>query len=237
MSIKTLEEKFRELDNKNISELHRNFAKNMIELRNKGKMTQQKFAEKLHTTTDSIVAYENGDTLPNIDTALSIANIMNISVDDLITRDRHSEYKYGYSYKFLEAAGLEPLNALFLSELVNDEINRMIFNYMLGTGFINRFVELIKNNVIYASIYSEISNTNKTAAESIDDFIEYFKWKISNQLADDSIKISKEISKKMPKVLTKSVMKDIEDDKKNFDTLIKVIEEKIYLLKRYKVQD
>ena len=60
-----------------------NFAKNLKMERLARKMTQKQVAEHLGIKTQSYQAYESNVALPNVINLLQLAELFNISVDDL----------------------------------------------------------------------------------------------------------------------------------------------------------
>lgn len=60
-------------------------TKNVIlELRKSLNLSQDEFAEKLFITRQAVSRWENGETLPNVDTLKRIAETFNVSVDHLL---------------------------------------------------------------------------------------------------------------------------------------------------------
>lgn len=60
-----------------------NFAKNLKMERLARKMTQKQVAEHLGIKTQSYQAYESNVALPNVINLLQLAELFNISIDDL----------------------------------------------------------------------------------------------------------------------------------------------------------
>ena len=54
--------------------------------RNSIKMTQADFADRLDVTGAAVSAYENGTRLPSYDVLVKIANILNVTTDELLGR-------------------------------------------------------------------------------------------------------------------------------------------------------
>lgn len=52
------------------------------------KMTQADFADRLDVTGAAISAYENGTRLPSYDVLVKIANILNVTTDELLGRSK-----------------------------------------------------------------------------------------------------------------------------------------------------
>ena len=60
------------------------FAENLMELRKLHNMSQEELAEKINVSRQTLSKYETGESLPDIEKCLAIANIFGVSVDDLI---------------------------------------------------------------------------------------------------------------------------------------------------------
>ena len=60
------------------------FSRKLIDLRRKNQLSQAGLANKLFVTRQSISKWENGESEPSIDKLISIAEIFNTSLDNLI---------------------------------------------------------------------------------------------------------------------------------------------------------
>ena len=60
------------------------FAQRLKELLDKRGMTQRALAEKLNTTEVTVSRYVSGNRTPNIETTVEIADILNVSINDLV---------------------------------------------------------------------------------------------------------------------------------------------------------
>lgn len=60
-----------------------NFGKNIAELRRKNNLSQEKLAEEVGVTRQTISKWELNETIPDIKQARLLAGIFNISLDDL----------------------------------------------------------------------------------------------------------------------------------------------------------
>ncbi|WP_122644647.1 helix-turn-helix transcriptional regulator [Luxibacter massiliensis] len=63
-----------------------NISENIRILRKNSGMTQEQLAKRLFITRQALSNYENGSRLPNLLTAIAIANVFNISLDILSGR-------------------------------------------------------------------------------------------------------------------------------------------------------
>lgn len=86
--------------------------KNLKALRQQHNLSQQKLADILHVSQQSVYKYENGITSPDIETLIRIADYFNTSIDYLV------EYT-DIPHK------IEPVDA----HMLNDEEAKLIGNY------------------------------------------------------------------------------------------------------------
>lgn len=63
---------------------------NIKELRKRNNITQEKLAEYLDITYQTVSKWENGTSLPSISLLPAIANIFNVSIDELYDIDKHT---------------------------------------------------------------------------------------------------------------------------------------------------
>lgn len=65
---------------------------NLKRLRKLHQYTQEKVAEKINVSRQSIAKWENGETNPDIDSLIKLAKLYNVSLDNLVN---HSEEESG----------------------------------------------------------------------------------------------------------------------------------------------
>lgn len=68
-----------------------NLSKNLKELREQNKLTQQEVANKIQITQRAYAFYEKGDREPSIDTLIKLADIFKVPIDLLVGRYKKSE--------------------------------------------------------------------------------------------------------------------------------------------------
>lgn len=66
-------------------------AKNLVELRTRAHFTQLELAEKINYTDKAVSKWERGEAIPDLRVIIKLAEIYNISVDDIVTA--HPEKK------------------------------------------------------------------------------------------------------------------------------------------------
>ena len=94
-----------------------NVSKNLAFYRKLNNLTQTELAEKINYSDKSVSKWERGDGLPDICVLVQIANILNITVDDLIYDKEELEVKPVSKNSFYET-------------------NKIIFTYMLSIGLV-----------------------------------------------------------------------------------------------------
>ncbi len=86
-----------------------NIGSNIKKLRKRNNITQERLAEYLGVTYQTVSKWENGTSLPGISLLPSIANIFDISIDELYDIDKHTNDEkissYEAEYKALCAKG------------------------------------------------------------------------------------------------------------------------------------
>lgn len=61
--------------------------KNIRTLRKINQYSQERLAEKLHVSRQAIAKWENGETLPDLTNIIGIANLFDVTLDDLVKYD------------------------------------------------------------------------------------------------------------------------------------------------------
>lgn len=64
------------------------FQDNMIALRKMHNLSQEELAERLRVSRQTISKYETGESLPDIDKCKLLAEIFDVSLDDLVNYDK-----------------------------------------------------------------------------------------------------------------------------------------------------
>ena len=69
------------------------FNEKLIKLRKENKLTQDKLAEKINISRQSISKWENGHGYPDIENLIKISDLYNLSLDELLKDDKKLEKK------------------------------------------------------------------------------------------------------------------------------------------------
>ena len=72
-----------------MDELKETIAKNLVQLRTEARLTQLQLAEMLNYSDKAVSKWERGDAIPDLRVLIKLANIYNITVDDLISSSAH----------------------------------------------------------------------------------------------------------------------------------------------------
>ena len=67
-------------------------SRNLKSLRKKNQYTQEDIADKINVSRQSVAKWENGESTPDIESCIKLANLYNVKLDDLVN---HSEEKTG----------------------------------------------------------------------------------------------------------------------------------------------
>ena len=73
-----------------MNNIRENIGKNLTELRKKKGLTQFEVAEKFHYSDKSVSKWENGDTIPDVETLHEICDFYGVTLD-FITKDNSEE--------------------------------------------------------------------------------------------------------------------------------------------------
>jgi AbrB family looped-hinge helix DNA binding protein len=76
---------------KNMNSSKKNIASNLRFLRNRHGWSQEQVAEKIGVTRQAVAKWENGDTLPDILNCEALADLYDVSLNDLVRHDPDSE--------------------------------------------------------------------------------------------------------------------------------------------------
>lgn len=70
-------------------------SKRIKELRNEKNLTQKDLGKLINVTKVSICCYENGTRVPSLETVVALADIFEVSLDDLLGREMEVVVKRG----------------------------------------------------------------------------------------------------------------------------------------------
>lgn len=68
-----------------------NINTNLVFLRKANRMTLEEVADKINVSRQAVAKWENGDSVPDIINCVSLADLYDVSVDDLLHFDSHTE--------------------------------------------------------------------------------------------------------------------------------------------------
>ena len=64
------------------------FAENLIQLRKLHQMSQEELADRIQVSRQTLSKYETGESLPDIEKCKWLADVFNVTVDDLINYEK-----------------------------------------------------------------------------------------------------------------------------------------------------
>lgn len=134
--------------------------KNKIkELRMKKKLTQEELAEKLNVSRQTISKWELGETNPNINQAKEIAQIFNVSLEELLNEKR--------------------INKNIIKKII---LIIVVFVYLVTTLLIINYKKILYYNISNNSYYLNVEqkNTININHKDVNDYFQYKNIKIRN---------------------------------------------------------
>ena len=90
-------------------------SRNLKSLRKKNQYTQEDIAEKINVSRQSVAKWENGESTPDIESCIKLANLYNVKLDDLVN---HSEEETGI--------GVPPKGKSFFGSVVVGERGQIV---------------------------------------------------------------------------------------------------------------
>lgn len=90
-------------------------SRNLKSLRKKNQYTQEEIAEKINVSRQSVAKWENGESNPDIESCIKLANLYNVKLDDLVN---HSEEETGI--------GVPPKGKFFFGSVVVGERDQIV---------------------------------------------------------------------------------------------------------------
>ena len=90
-------------------------SRNLKSLRKKNQYTQEEIAEKINVSRQSVAKWENGESNPDIESCIKLANLYNVKLDDLVN---HSEEQTGI--------GVPPKGKFFFGSVVVGERGQIV---------------------------------------------------------------------------------------------------------------
>ena len=90
-------------------------SRNLKSLRKKNQYTQEEIAEKINVSRQSVSKWENGESNPDIESCIKLANLYNVKLDDLVN---HSEEETGI--------GVPPKGKFFFGSVVVGERGQIV---------------------------------------------------------------------------------------------------------------
>ena len=94
------------------------FSEQLSKLRKEANMTQEELAEECDVSRQAVAKWEKGTSIPDLYKLLQIANLLEVSLEELVLGDQSRDMKYEYAKKiyFLFAQNMEDLrNRLYRS--------------------------------------------------------------------------------------------------------------------------
>lgn len=111
-------------------------GRHIAESRKKNTLTQEQLASALHVTRQTVSSWENGRTLPDVETLAQVATALNVSVEELIygRRSDPAAWRLARCRKTAIAAGCCAIAAVLLDGARDDLYQLFHVTYRLPVG-------------------------------------------------------------------------------------------------------
>ena len=138
------------------------FKDNLISLRKMRQMTQEDIAEKLGVSRQSVAKWESGETVPDLDKCRMLADIFDVTLDDLANYESEENLGLGLPPKGKHLFGMVTVGEK--GQIVIPAKARKLFNISAG----DRLVILGDENQGIAILKSEMFLTVANMARGIE---------------------------------------------------------------------
>ncbi len=101
-----------------------NLAGNIQMLRRKMNLSQEELAEKCQVSRQAVTKWENGESVPTIDKLISLADLYEMTLDELVGRDSFDKYTRIKDY-------LKEFEAKDIPADADDDFSPIIKRYLL----------------------------------------------------------------------------------------------------------
>lgn len=115
-------------------------SSNLKHLRKLNNLTQEQFAEKLGIKRSLLGAYEEGRADPRLNNLLNIANVFNLSVDDIISKDLNKDGNFSSS-KAKGSIDKQPLRVLSITVDQQNKENIELVPQKAAAGYLNGYAD------------------------------------------------------------------------------------------------
>ena len=138
------------------------FKDNIVSLRKMRQMTQEDIAEKLGVSRQSVAKWESGETVPDLDKCRMLADIFDVTLDDLANYESEENLGLGLPPKGKHLFGMVTVGEK--GQIVIPAKARKLFNISAG----DRMVILGDENQGIAILKSEMFLTVANMARGIE---------------------------------------------------------------------
>ncbi|MGI6563345.1 MAG: helix-turn-helix transcriptional regulator [Clostridia bacterium] len=120
-----------------------NIGQNIKRFREEKKMTQEQLAEQMNVTRQAVSNWENGKTLPNIDTLFRLSLIFEISIEEIIYGEKRkliTNVTKVTNQTVRQGVGFGAVLAMIISYVKWHSIGWAIFHGALNWAYVIYFV-------------------------------------------------------------------------------------------------
>lgn len=139
---------------------------NLKRLRKSSKLTQEAVAERLNVSRQTVAKWETGESLPDIDSCIALANLYGVTIDDMVSCVKNPFHSENPKGKFLFGiAKIDKNHCIKLPDKALDVFELKENDKLLLLGDINQGIAMVKlGNVL--KFTSEISKLIKDSEAS-----------------------------------------------------------------------
>lgn len=94
-----------------MSEMENVFSQQLVKLRRQQNLSQEQLAHELFVTRQSISKWEQGETTPDLDTVVKLANLLQVDLNELITGQLSTESEQKAEPRTTLPEGQRPMNS------------------------------------------------------------------------------------------------------------------------------
>lgn len=183
----TKKDKKKRKDSYSVSYTVESFGEKLIELRNERNITQTESAELIGITRNTLSMYERCERCPNIDIAVNVANVYNVSLDYLFgtgyknpKKNQYSMYDMGFSEEALDFLCSEE-NIYYVNAILSDPRIQKISDILYGSSYkplINsyetNYISRLVSDLLYCILVDVTKGVYQLRPMSNDDTDELF---------------------------------------------------------------
>ena len=151
------------------------FNKNLVALRKAAQISQKDFAQMLNIPISTLSGYENGGREPKFDLLIKMAELLTVSIDDLLKSDLDEKFNVAYRDKFLSELRFQLIGDSLVVNLPRERREEFILAMQIAADFLLFSSSLITENGCkelhkkFILKWFDENSKNETKEESVND--------------------------------------------------------------------